>query len=317
MPRRPSKIKNAKKNDASVKSKSTKTTKTTKSDKTTKSTKSSKSTKSTKRVASTTVTTKIRPKIRKSVRPNNNTTNSMGIGGISTAARQFVRALRNPDELKNIRFYDDSEENIEDVSANSLIECIHVPRTETSPKGRSQGGENHEYIRYIRDHGKWDLDNKDSDLYDVLCFYHDSPEMQEDEISEGLTEKHIDDLIRWTRKNPNAKCVIFDFDRVINRVEGVIGYDTVAEIRKYNLKPSGLAKYHLGTKRRMIKLKKMFDELVRRGIDVRIVTNNTAAGCELFTEILKKIHPVFNKNTIHGSYNHDTKLHCIREFILK
>ncbi len=310
MPRRPSKIKNAKKNDASVKSNSSKTIKTNKN-KTTKSDKSTKSTKSIK------VTTKIRPKLRKSVRKTkSSTTNSMGIGGISTAARQFVRALKNPDELKNIRFYDDSEENIDDVQKDYNIECIHVPRTNTSPKGKSQGGDEHEYIRYIRDHGKWDLDNKDSDLYDVLTFYHESPHMQEDEISEALTDKHIDDLMRWTRKNPNAKCVIFDFDRVINRVEGVIGYDTVAEIRKYHLKPSGLAKYHIGSKSRMRKIKKMFDELVRRGIDVRIVTNNTAAGCELFTEILKCIHPVLNKNTIHGSYNHDTKLHCIREFIL-
>jgi hypothetical protein len=306
MPRRPSK----KKSEPSVKSKSSKTTK---NEKTTKTVKSSRSTKSTKTIKS------VRPKLRKSVRKQQNTTtnNGMGIGGISTAARQFVRALKNPDELKNIRFYDDSEENIEDVQKDFNIECIHVPRTDTTPKGRSQGGEEHEYIRYIRDHGKWDLDNKDSDLYDVLCFYHESPQMQEDEVSEGLTEKHINELLQWTRKNPNAKCVIFDFDRVLNRVEGVIGYDTVAEIRKYHLKPSGLAKYHLGSKRRMIKLKKMFDELVRRGIDVRIVTNNTAAGCELFTEILKCIHPVFNKKTIHGSYDHDTKLHCIREFILR
>lgn len=309
MPKRPSK----KKNDAlsSVKSKSTKTTKaiTTKSTKSIKSTKTTNSTKSSK----TTKTIKsVRPNLRKSVRNN-----GMGIGGISTAARQFVRALRNPDELKNIRFYDDSEENIEDVQKDYNIECIHIPRTDTTPRGKSQGGNEHEYIRYIRDHGRWDLDGRDSDLYNVLTFYHESPHMQEDEISEALTDKHIDELLRWTRKNPNAKCVIFDFDRVINRVEGVIGYDTVSEIKKYHLKPSGLAKYHIGTKSRMKKIKKMFDELVRRGIDVRIVTNNTAAGCELFTEILKCIHPVLNKNTIHGSYNHDTKLHCIREFILK
>jgi hypothetical protein len=304
MPKRPSK----KKNDASSssKSKSTKTNKTNKTNKTTKSAKSTNSSKP-KTIKS------VRPNLRKSVRK----VNSMGIGGISTAARQFVRALKNPDELKNIRFYDDSEENIEDVEKDYNIECIHVPRTNTTPKGRSQGGNEHEYIRYIRDNGKWDFDGKDSDLYDVLTFYHESPHMQEDEISEALTDKHIDELLRWTRKNPNAKCVIFDFDRVINRVEGVIGYDTVREIRKYHLKPSGLAKYHIGTKSRMRKIKKMFDELVRRGIDVRIVTNNTAAGCELFTEILKCIHPVLNKNTIHGSYNHDTKLHCIREFILK
>jgi hypothetical protein len=295
-----------------VKSKSTKSNKSTKTIKSEKSEKSTKTTKTT-----TTKSTKsVRPKIRKSIRKQNTNTNGMGIGGISTAARQFVRALRNPDELKNIRFYDDSEENIDDVQKDYKIECIHVPRTNTSPKGKSQGGEEHEYIRYIRDRGNWDLDNKDSDLYDVLTFYHESPHMQEDEISEALTDKHIDELLRWTRKNQNAKCVIFDFDRVINRVEGVIGYDTVAEIRKYHLKPSGLAKYHIGSKKRMRKIKRMFDELVRRGIDVRIVTNNTAAGCELFTEILKCIHPVLNKNTIHGSYNHDTKLHCIREFIL-
>ncbi len=298
MPRRTTK------NESSTTSRTTKSTKS----KSTKTTINKTKTVTAKTIKST------RPKVRKSVRKNTTNNNTMGIGGISTAARNFVRSM-NVNEVKNVRFYDDSTENIEDVQKDFNIECIHVPRTNGSPKGKLQGGKEHEYIRYIRDHGGWDLDNKDSDLYDVLCFYHESSSLQEDEISDALTDEHMSALLQWARSNPNAKCVIFDFDRVINRVEGIIGYDTVAEIKKYGLKPSGFAKYHMGTKKRMSKFKKLLDELVRRNIDVRIVTNNTAAGCELFYEILKKIHPVFNKNTVHGSYNHDSKLHCIREFI--
>lgn len=312
-----------KKNNDSSTSKTSKTLKvsnTSKSSKTSKTTKKSKTTKSTIVLKKT----KKKPKIRTSklgirkrnkliLKGNTKKLNLEGIGGISNSVRNLIN---NSNKLKNIRFYDDSIDNINDVSKDSRIECILIPReNKTLPKGKNDGGKIHEYIRWIRDHGGWDIDNTDSDLYDVLRFFYENEEYQEDETSDAFTEQHMNDLLQWIRINPNAKCVIFDFDRVINQVEGIIGYDTVRDIRKHDLKPSGFAKYHMGTKKRYRLFKKLLNELVRRNIDVRIVTNNTAANCELFHEILKKIHPVFNKKTIHGSYKHDTKLHCIREFL--
>ena len=323
----------------SKKNKSTKTTKNEDTAKILKSSKSSKSSKTSKtsksiktsKTSKTTITstlkikkTKKKPKIRTSklgIRKRNKLKaisgtkklNLEGIGGISNSVRNLVNTSN---KLKNIRFYDDSIDNINDVSKDIRIECILIPReTKTVPKGKSDGGKINEYIRWIRDHGGWDIDDKDSDLYDVLRFFYENEEYQEDETSDALTENYMNDLLQWARINPDAKCVLFDFDRVINQVEGIIGYDYVRDIRKYDLKPSGFAKYHMGTKKRYKLFKKLINELIRRNIDIHIVTNNTAANCELFHEILKKIHPVFNKNTIHGSYKHDTKLHCIREFL--
>lgn len=239
-----------------------------------------------------------------------------GVGGISAQVKEMLKL--SADGTSNVvttRFYDDSPDNISDVQEDLRIECILVPRITTGPRGADDEGTADEYIRYIEKEGGWDLDGEDSDLKDVLNRFRKDG-TAEDNISDSLTEESMEDLRRWVMSNENAKCVIFDFDRVINRVEGVVGYDTEEEIRQIGITAAGLAKYHMGTKRRKRAFKRLLNDLIRRCIHIHIVTNNTAAGCELFYKIVKHIHPVFTKATVHGSYDHDTKLLCIRELKL-
>lgn len=240
----------------------------------------------------------------------------LGVGGIGAHVKEAVRlAIQNTMDERSqpARFYDDSPDNIDDVQKDPQIECIQVPRVcKAVPAGMEDGGEDGAYLRYIRKHGGWDLKDKDRDLYDVMKFFHESG-INEDNTSDALTEKDMKDLRTWAARNPNARVVIFDFDRVINQVEGTVSYDTNEEVEERGFTAKGLAKYHMGTKKRMRAFRRLVNELVRRGIFVHIVTNNTAAGCELFYSIVKHIHPVFTRETVHGSYDYETKLQCIRD----
>ncbi len=232
-----------------------------------------------------------------------------GVGGISS---QIKQKFQNSEEYI-ARFYDDSPDNINDVQKEPTIQCIHVPRVTSGPRGEEDGGTRYEYINYILEHGGWDLKGDDRDLNKVLEFFEENEDYIEESVSDALTEENMKELREWVVQNQQVKCILFDFDRVINRVEGIIGCDTNKELYKLGISPSGLAKYHMGTKERMRTFRRLLNELLRLNIQIHIVTNNTAAGCESFYSILQNIHPVFTKNNVHGSYEYPTKLHCIRD----
>jgi hypothetical protein len=233
-----------------------------------------------------------------------------GIGGISAQVKQRVSGKNH----HIARFYDDSPDNIYDVEKEGLIQCIIVPRTtKLGPRGEEDGGHRLEYINYIREKGGWDLERDDRDLERVLRFFENESDYSEEAVSDSLQEKDMLELREWFLTNPQAKCVIFDFDRVINRVEGIIGVDTNKELKQLGISASGLAKYHMGTKERMRVFRRLINELIRLNKKVCIVTNNTATDCETFYLILKEIHPYFTEENVFGSWKYPTKLHCIRD----
>ncbi len=212
-----------------------------------------------------------------------------------------------------IRFYDDSPDNIADVRKDEKIECIHVARTNrTVPKGSADGGSGRAYLDFVKSKGGWDLHGQDHDLLDVLRYYKDHSYDEED-TSDSLTEPMMRDLRTWAQTNRNARAVFFDFDRVINQVEGILSFDTVSDVRGAGLTVSGLVKYHVGTKSRLALFRRVLDELVRIGIKVHVVSNNEAAKTEFFVALLKGIHGVFSREVVHASMDYPTKLHCIRQ----
>ena len=212
------------------------------------------------------------------------------------------------------RFYDDSPDNIHAVSKDCNIECIQVPRTnKTVPKGSEDGGSPHDYCRWVKKRGGWDLANADKDLADVLEYYSAREDFGEEDTSDSLTEPMMRELRTWAQTNRNARCVIFDFDRVINMTEGIMAFDTPSDLHDAGLSVSGLTKYHMGTKERMALFRRVLNELVRREIAVCVVSNNEAALTKTFVALLHHLHPVFTRETVVASKDYPTKLHCIRQ----
>ena len=212
------------------------------------------------------------------------------------------------------RFYDDSPDNVRDVARDMNIECIQVPRSnKVVPKGSEDGGSPHDYARWVKKRGGWDLEGEDRDIADVLDYYLQRDSFGEEDTSDSLTESMMRDLRTWAQTNRNARCVIFDFDRVINLTEGIMSFDTPSDLHDAGLTVSGLTKYHMGTKQRMQLFRRVLNELVRREVSVHVVSNNEAALTKTFVAVLHNLHPVFSRESVHASKDFPTKLHCIRQ----
>ncbi len=197
------------------------------------------------------------------------------------------------------RFYDDSPENIADVITHGEIECIHVPRVNSSRK---------KYVKFVKENGGWDLNGEDSDLKQVLDTM--SQEIDE-EWSDSLTAQHMSELRTFVNSKPVVSCrVMFDFDRVINQVEGTIS-GKISEITSQGLNVSGLAKYHIGTKGRLQDFRKTMDDLIKRKCKVSVVTNNPGCKDESFIAVLHYIHPHFQEKNVHCSFRFANKLNCM------
>jgi hypothetical protein len=206
-------------------------------------------------------------------------------------------------ERKYTRFYDDSPDNIADVITHGDIECIHVPRVNTIvPRGMT-------YNEYVSKYGGWSLKTSDKDLQQVLTSLHN--EVETEEVSDSLTPEHMSELRRWVRSKPKGSCrVMFDFDRVINQVEGMIA-GSLKTITDQHLNISGLAKYHIGSKNRLKDFRKTLNELLKFDTNVSVVTNNPGCRDESFVAVLNYVHPVFTKSTVHCSYRFANKLNCM------
>jgi hypothetical protein len=201
------------------------------------------------------------------------------------------------------RFYDDSPENIADVITHGNIECIHVPRVNTIvPRGMT-------YNEYVSKYGGWNLKTTDKDLQQVLTTLHS--EIETEEVSDSLTPEHMSELRKWVRSKPKGSCrVMFDFDRVINQIEGMIA-GTLKTISDQNLNIPGLAKYHIGSKNRLKEFRKTVNELLKFEANVSVVTNNPGCRDDSFVAVLNYIHPTFTKSTVHCSYRFANKLNCM------
>ncbi len=204
---------------------------------------------------------------------------------------------------KYTRFYDDSPDNIADVITHGDIECIHVPRVNTIvPRGMT-------YNTYVEKYGGWNLKTSDKDLQQVLEALKN--EVETEEVSDSLTSEHMSELRRWVRSKPKGSCrVMFDFDRVINQVEGMIA-GSLKTISDQHLNISGLAKYHIGSKNRLKDFRKTINELLKFDTNVSVVTNNPGCRDESFVAVLNYIHPIFTRSTVHCSYRFANKLNCM------
>jgi hypothetical protein len=135
-------------------------------------------------------------------------------------------------------------------------------------------------------------------------------------ICNGITQDIYDGLlIPWITENKdNDKIAVFDWDRTISIVEGLMipsnfpfnGIDETNFARE-------MATYVLGRKERMDFLKKMFEMLHNNDVKICILTNNSAAKTtnvaqrNCFLKMIKLIDPDFEDENLLCSHRRPSK----------
>ncbi len=203
-----------------------------------------------------------------------------------------LRGSPLPDDEKYVAgiFFDNDKNKIINVSEICPgISTIHVPETayHVTPKSfdspemqelmEQAGGDDNIYIHLLKNAGYT------SDSYDFISGF--SPEV------------HGPTLASWIgqRNDPTKSIILLDWDRTITVIEGFMQFD----YEKYS-EYSGLRKrdyyndflrYLCGGDTRLYRFRELLDFAGERGIDVCILTNNSACNSDVFSELVDTLVP--------------------------
>ena len=203
-----------------------------------------------------------------------------------------LRGSQLPDDEKYVAaiFFDNDQNKINNVSEICpQIDAIHVPETayQVTPKSfdspemqgliEQAGGDDNIYIHLLKNAGY------SSDSYDFISGF--SPEV------------HGPMLASWIgqRNDPTKSIILLDWDRTITVIEGFIQFDyekyaDYSGMRKreyYN----DFLRYLCGGDLRLYRLRELLDFAGERGIDVCVLTNNSACNNNVFSELVDTLVP--------------------------
>lgn len=227
-----------------------------------------------------------------------------------------------PEPVKRIRFYDDNNGHISAVNDEfgHMVEGFLVPQ---NPLLNCITGEEINTLRgyeeYIRECGGWDFDGADKDLNELLEMYSKIPNDHE-EVSQALTDRDLDELREWAERlpeNPGHRFkgkVFFDWDQVLNHIEGIYVAKTIQEVHDRNINQSAYLKLCMGSKARMLKVKQLVSFLFAQDIEVNVVTNNGSCRNEDIDAVFGYITDVLDTRIqVHCCNTYAHKADCIRE----
>lgn len=244
--------------------------------------------------------------------------------------------------VKKYRFYDDDPHNIAAVEKDNRIECILVPRRQMEDGTiGSQDVYDPHYIRnesntktyyehlqktYNLSNLKNRIDNKDLIKYiDTLSSSKDT-DYNEKHVSESFDSEMMFDCRMWATElydqevnNGNTDdyygAVFFDFDRVLNSIEGISITYTVEEMKsRHDVELSAVVKYIIGSPKRLQELRLFFGFLEFKKIRACILTNNGACGeREMFYDVCAAIHNSLKRENIFCCRRKINKLVCLYE----
>ena len=203
-----------------------------------------------------------------------------------------LRGALLPDEEKYIAaiFFDNDQNKIINVSDTCPhIFTTHVPETayhvsqksfdspEMQKLMEAAGGDDNIYIHLLKNAGY------NSDSYDFISGF--SPEV------------HGPMLASWIgqRKDPTKSIILLDWDRTITVIEGFIEFDyekfaDYSGMRKRDYYNDFL-RYLCGGDERLYRLRELLDYAGERGIDVAVLTNNSACNGRVFAELVDTLVP--------------------------
>lgn len=200
-----------------------------------------------------------------------------------------------------IRFYDDMEDNINDVLKHNKTDTysflIPVPINACLvPESEEYQGQN--YVDYVVDgYGDQARTDEFQHMLNSEVFQENIDSLQS---SPSLTSKMLKDIRTWCDKlrgkrlhgNLNGR-LFLDFDFVINKLNGVSWPKTRKEFKRQG---GGLChlQFAIGTKKRFDDIIYTIDYLESNDIEVYILTNNTSCENKLhksfFVEMISFLH---------------------------
>jgi hypothetical protein len=239
--------------------------------------------------------------------------------------KKYTRSLRLLNfgiGVKKNRFYDDDPRNIEIVSQDPRIECILVQRRQMSDG--TKGTEDTREYRLLLDKtiptktynehltSTYNLHLNSSEHEDLVTYMNVLNQNNEKHVTEAFDPTMIAECRQWAQQLYNQEIqkntqgqqqhfgnVFFDFDQVINTVEGISILDTAAAMKtQFNVDLSGIVKYLIGSPERLRLLRELFADLESKRIKIYILTNNTGCTKLSFSEVLHELYSGFNKSNI-------------------
>jgi hypothetical protein len=120
----------------------------------------------------------------------------------------------------------------------------------------------------------------------------------------GITQEHISRLEKWIRRVNNPKIAVFDWDRTLIVVEGMLLPSSPYTYESYETTIEDALIYSIGGEQRFQQIKKMFEMLEENTVHVFILTNNNDANLKqaLFLEIVRLIFPGVTKEKLICAY---------------
>lgn len=232
--------------------------------------------------------------------------------------------------IKKYRFYDDDRNNIQKMKEDERIQSILVKRRPL--QSNTIGLYDNYHINksiYYREHIEYvyDINGKDADIKNYIEIRRGLKNEDEHHVSEGLDILMLNELKEWadllyqqeiqTEQQEYIGCVFFDFDRVLNCLEGITITRNLNDFKTiYNIEPYGILKYIFGSKERYDSIYYTIDYLLQRKIKVCILTNNTACDSHpSFKELLGYYHNYFREypDRIYCSVTYPSKLEFLHQ----
>lgn len=165
-----------------------------------------------------------------------------------------------------IRFYDNDKTQTDLVNRLcDSVEGIHVPEVQVFPEGTSYPEAYIEGARRTR---------MKVDPYVTI-----TSELGESHGSVvGIADPiYLENLLMWADEDPSNKVVIFDWDRTLSAVEGVLNAPRGKTLADFGIDYTAATMYICGGPRRFTALKSVLDVLDENGVTMFVLTNN--AGC--------------------------------------
>ena len=197
-------------------------------------------------------------------------------------------------ERKSVWFFDDDPKNLKVVSKDPRVRATLVPIVKIDTDN---------YTEFVRVHGGWDA-KRDRDLFAFIEHRRNIGAADDTFASMGLTFDQMNSVCRWAKKRGAKATVAFDFDFVLNRLEGVM--------LQSDAPPSGVAKYCVGTSQRLRAMRAMIDCVLKNRGRVFIVTNNGGSESDTFVSVCSAIHPHFTRDSVKSALPYErNKLVCM------
>lgn len=210
-----------------------------------------------------------------------------------------------------IRFYDNDPEIIKQFErSKKYVESILVsdkPNKDILTNGSPASLYTHLFLKEYPDNkfAQYLLSVKNKEIFTSI----------------GFSELDYVNLREWTlNRHYKTKVVIFDWDRTLSVIEGVLlppNKTLTKEMADKGVTYHDIALYYSGGKTRMKLLQKMFKFLHDKGVEVFILTNNPIAACnwrklndfavgelsrENFFGVVKQLNPYMKRQNILCGY---------------